>query len=91
MVEKLDIVSKQLLNFSTLKQHAPKQVIKTMIDFIKHVQREFRSRFEDFSFPREILAFVSDPISELQLTELHPSAHRLSNYEIPLCVLAVLL
>ncbi|XP_033833370.1 SCAN domain-containing protein 3-like [Periophthalmus magnuspinnatus] len=58
-----DMTSKRLLHFPTLKKHAPKEVTKGMVDFVKHVLGEFISRFEDYSSPKEILAFVRDPFS----------------------------
>uniref|UniRef100_A0A8C6S850 DUF4371 domain-containing protein n=1 Tax=Neogobius melanostomus TaxID=47308 RepID=A0A8C6S850_9GOBI len=58
-----DMTSKRLLHFPTLKTHAPKQVTEAMVNFVRHVREEFLSRFEDYSCPKEIFAFVRDPLS----------------------------
>ncbi|CAL9706387.1 unnamed protein product [Knipowitschia caucasica] len=58
-----DMTSKRLVHFPTLKRHAPKQVTEAMVNFVRHVREEFLSRFEDYSCPKEIFAFVRDPLS----------------------------
>lgn len=34
-----------------------------MVDFIKQLWAEFTSRFEDYSIPKDIIAFVRDPLT----------------------------
>uniref|UniRef100_UPI00358DDDAA SCAN domain-containing protein 3-like n=1 Tax=Myxine glutinosa TaxID=7769 RepID=UPI00358DDDAA len=58
-----DISTGRLLHFSTLKTQAPGQVAELMVDFIKQLQVNFTSRFEDYSIPTDIIAFVCDPLT----------------------------
>lgn len=56
-----DISTGRLLHFSTLKTQAPGQVTELMVYFIKQLWAHFTSRFEDYSIPKNIIAFVHDP------------------------------
>lgn len=58
-----DISTGRLLHFSTLKTQAPGQVTELMVDFIKRLRANFTSRFEDYSIPKDIIAFVRDPLT----------------------------
>ncbi|KAI9514987.1 hypothetical protein NQZ68_028939 [Dissostichus eleginoides] len=58
-----DISTGRLLHFSTLKSQAPGQVTELMVDFIKQLRANFTSRFEDYSIPKDIIAFVRDPFT----------------------------
>ncbi|KAF3832804.1 hypothetical protein F7725_026469 [Dissostichus mawsoni] len=39
------------------------QVTELMVDFIKQLRANFTSRFEDYSIPKDIIAFVCDPLT----------------------------
>jgi len=52
----------RLLHFTTLKK-ASGQVTELMVDFIKQLRANFTSRFDDYSIPKEIIAFVRDPLT----------------------------
>ncbi|KAK1900506.1 Serine/threonine-protein kinase Nek3, partial [Dissostichus eleginoides] len=39
------------------------QVTELMLDFIKQLRANFTSRFEDYSIPKDIIAFVRDPLT----------------------------
>lgn len=58
-----DMTSGRLLHFRTLKSQARGQVTELMVDFIKQLRDNFKSRFEDYSIPRDIIAFVRDPLN----------------------------
>ncbi|XP_033987943.1 SCAN domain-containing protein 3-like [Trematomus bernacchii] len=58
-----DISTGRLLHFSTLKSQALGQVTELMVDFIKQLRANFTSRFEDYSIPKDIIAFVRDPLT----------------------------
>ncbi|KAL1279145.1 hypothetical protein QQF64_025818 [Cirrhinus molitorella] len=58
-----DMSTGRLLHFSTLKKQAMGQVTEIMVDFIKQLRTNFTSRFEDYSIPKDIIAFVRDPLS----------------------------
>ncbi|KAF3847450.1 hypothetical protein F7725_020478, partial [Dissostichus mawsoni] len=45
----------------TLKSQG--QVTELMVDFIKQLRANFTSRFEDYSIPKDIIAFVRDPLT----------------------------
>ncbi|KAK1894152.1 L-2-aminoadipate reductase large subunit [Dissostichus eleginoides] len=55
-------VNLRLLHFSTLKSQAG-QVTELLVDFIKQLRANFTSRFEDYSIPKDIIAFVRDPLT----------------------------
>ncbi|KAI9547997.1 hypothetical protein NQZ68_013015 [Dissostichus eleginoides] len=56
-----DISTGRLLHCSTLKSQG--QVTELMLDFIKQLRANFTSRFEDYSIPKDIIAFVRDPLT----------------------------
>lgn len=58
-----DISTGRLLHFSTLKTQALGQVTELMVDFFKQLQANFTSRFEDYSIPKNSIAFVCDPLT----------------------------
>ncbi|XP_071380293.1 SCAN domain-containing protein 3-like [Centroberyx affinis] len=58
-----DISSGTLLHFSTLKSQGRGRVTGLMVDFIKQLQANFKSRFEDYSIPKDIISFVRDPFT----------------------------
>ena len=58
-----DISTGRLLHFATLKTLLPEQVTELMAEFIKQLRADFTSRFEDYSVPKEILAFARDPLT----------------------------
>ncbi|KAJ4942392.1 hypothetical protein JOQ06_012258 [Pogonophryne albipinna] len=55
-----DISTGRLLHFSTLKSQALGQVTELMVDFIKQLRANFTSRFEDYSIPKDIIAFTHE-------------------------------
>ncbi|KAM3860305.1 SCAN domain-containing protein 3-like [Diretmus argenteus] len=58
-----DISTGRLLHFTTLKSQTGGRVTALMVDFIKQLQDNFKSRSEDYSIPRDIIAFVRDPLT----------------------------
>ena len=58
-----DMSTGRLLHFSALKSQVAGQATGLMLDFIKQLRANFTSRLEDFSVPREIIAFVRDPLT----------------------------
>ncbi|XP_042338408.1 SCAN domain-containing protein 3-like [Plectropomus leopardus] len=58
-----DISSGRLLHFTTLKSQGRGKVTGLMVDFVKQLRANFKSRFEDYSIPRDIIAFVRDPLT----------------------------
>ncbi|XP_061569005.1 SCAN domain-containing protein 3-like [Cololabis saira] len=58
-----DLLTGRLLHFSTLKSQVRGEVTGLMVDFIKQLRANFKSRFEDYSIPRDIVAFVRDPLT----------------------------
>lgn len=58
-----DISSGRLLHFTTLKSHGGGRVTGMMTEFIKQLQDNFQSRFENYCIPREIIVFVRDPLA----------------------------
>jgi hypothetical protein len=64
----MDMSSGRLLHFSTLKKRqaeAPGRSIVTevMEDFIKQPRDKLSTRFQDYSMPKDIVAFVCDPLT----------------------------
>lgn len=58
----LDMSTGRLLHFSTLKTWATGRMSDLMVEFIKQLRANFKSRLEDFSVPRDVIAFVCDPL-----------------------------
>ncbi|XP_061587408.1 general transcription factor II-I repeat domain-containing protein 2-like [Cololabis saira] len=58
-----DLLTGRLLHFSTLTSQVRGEVTGLMVDFIKQLRANFKSRFEDYSIPRDIVAFVRDPLT----------------------------
>ena len=58
----MDISSGRLLHFSTLKKLGSGKVNELMTDFIKQLQDNFTSRFDDYFIPKELIAFVREPL-----------------------------
>lgn len=57
-----DLKTNRLLHFPTLKAQTSGKVTAVMVDFVKQLQENFTSRFDDYALPKEIIAFVRDPI-----------------------------
>ncbi|XP_061589548.1 SCAN domain-containing protein 3-like [Cololabis saira] len=58
-----DLSTGRLLHFNTLKSQVRGEVTGLMVDFIQQLRANFKSRFEDYSIPRDIVAFVRDPLT----------------------------
>ncbi|XP_031424446.1 SCAN domain-containing protein 3-like [Clupea harengus] len=58
-----DMSTGSLLHFNTLKTRAAGRVTGLMVEFIKQLRANFASRLEDFSVPRDVIAFVRDPLA----------------------------
>ncbi|XP_061597630.1 protein FAM200A-like [Cololabis saira] len=58
-----DLSTGRLLHFTTLKSQVRGEVTGLMVDFIKQLRANFKSRFDDYSIPRDIVAFVRDPLT----------------------------
>ena len=58
-----DMSTGRLLHFNTLKTRAAGRVTGLMVEFIKQLRANFASRLEDFSVPRDVIAFVRDPLA----------------------------
>ncbi|KAJ4935312.1 hypothetical protein JOQ06_016848 [Pogonophryne albipinna] len=54
---------KALDRFCALLDEALGQVTELMVDFIKQLRANFTSRVEDYSIPKDIIAFVRDPLT----------------------------
>ncbi|KAK6298855.1 hypothetical protein J4Q44_G00303650 [Coregonus suidteri] len=64
----LDLSSGRLLHFSTLKKRQAEGpgrsiVTEVMEDFIKQLRDNFSTRFEDYSMPKDIIAFEREPFT----------------------------
>lgn len=58
-----DLSSGRLLHFATLKSQGRGKVTEVMLDFVKQLRTNFKSRFEHYSIPKDIIAFVRDPLT----------------------------
>ena len=64
----------RLLHFNTLKTQAAGRVTGLMVELIMQLRANFASRREDFSVPRDVLAFVRDPLAIRPSEELSSQA-----------------
>ena len=72
-----DMSTGSLLHFNTLKTRAAGRVTGLMVEFIKQLRANFASRLEDFSVPRDVIAFVRDPLAIRSSGELSSLAKTL--------------
>ena len=70
-----DMSTGRLLHFNTLKTRAAGRVTGLMVEFIKQLRANFASRLEDFSVPRDVIAFVRDPLAIRSSGELSSLAN----------------
>ncbi|KAK3544569.1 hypothetical protein QTP86_017076 [Hemibagrus guttatus] len=55
--------NQQAPSFQYIKGTSAGHVTELMVDFIKQLQENFMSRFDNYSVPKAIIAFVLDPLS----------------------------